>query len=193
MNLCKICNKKAVRRHLCKKHYLFELKIGNKVNGIEPIVRFRKKVKINKKNGCWEWQGYRDRNGYGTFSTKFKMMKAHRFSYEYYNKKIPDNMLVCHTCDNPCCVNPEHLWLGTDCDNHRDMVKKGRFRTVYGEDCGSSKLSNNEVLHIRIFFNKNKNKMTKVKIIRLFSKKHEVSTVTIERILYNSTWKKFIK
>lgn len=77
---------------------------------------------------CWEWLGSFNVNGYGVYGKPKRM--AHRLSWEHYNGPIPDGMLVCHRCDNPPCVNPEHLFLGTQADNMRDMDSKGR-RVAY--------------------------------------------------------------
>ncbi len=81
-------------------------------------------------SGCWEWQGAQDRQGYGFIKSQRGMqMRAHRLSYElFYKKEIPENIFVCHKCDNPKCVNPQHLFLGTVQDNTQDMMKKGRHR-----------------------------------------------------------------
>jgi len=84
---------------------------------------------INKKeNGCWEWNRYLDKDGYGQFkpNKKSNPKRAHRFSYELYVGKIPKGLFVCHKCDNPSCVNPEHLFIGTNKDNVRDMILKNR-------------------------------------------------------------------
>jgi hypothetical protein len=76
-----------------------------------------------------------------------KNLRAHRAAYEVYVGPIPVGMLVCHTCDNPKCVNPDHLWLGTEADNTTDKVRKGRGR--HGESMTLSKLSNAAVREIR--------------------------------------------
>lgn len=90
-------------------------------------------------NGCWEWQGYRMRprngDGAGTYGvigvgsrrdgTKGSAL-VHRAMWEYLHGPIPDGMMLCHTCDNPACVNPDHLFLGTQTDNMRDNIAKGR-------------------------------------------------------------------
>jgi len=79
-------------------------------------------ITINKDTGCWECSGWKDRSGYVSFYSN----SAHRISYNIYKGNIPDGLLVCHSCDNPCCVNPDHLWIGTNQDNMDDMVRKGR-------------------------------------------------------------------
>jgi len=81
--------------------------------------------------GCWLWSGSCDTSGYGLFRLNGKLEKAHRVSYKQYKSKIPDGMLVCHTCDTPNCVNPMHLFLGTHKDNSEDRDNKGRGRLPY--------------------------------------------------------------
>ena len=84
---------------------------------------------------CWNWIAGKNKKGYGLFGSRKNHNKvtAHRISYEMYIGEIPTNKLVCHTCDNPSCVNPKHLWLGTIQENNIDRDKKGRFIPLIGE------------------------------------------------------------
>ena len=92
------------------------------------IARFWKKVK--KTPGCWEWLGSKDRKGYGRIKETLRNgnLKAHRVSYELHLGPIPTGLWVLHTCDNPSCVCPDHLFLGTNDDNVKDQLAKGRSR-----------------------------------------------------------------
>jgi hypothetical protein len=90
----------------------------------ETKERFFKFVEKNK--SCWNWKG-RISKGYGIFNHS-KLITAHRFSYILHNGNIPDKKIICHTCDNPKCVNPKHLYAGTHKDNTNDMLERGRAR-----------------------------------------------------------------
>lgn len=86
--------------------------------------RFLEKCIPEPNSGCWIWTGFAA--PYGRFKYKGKQHSAHRVSYEMFKAEIPDGAFVCHRCDNPLCVNPDHLWVGTAKDNSRDRNAKGR-------------------------------------------------------------------
>jgi hypothetical protein len=89
------------------------------------MIRFWSKVDIKSADECWEWLSSKTSFGHGRFISE-NDITAHRFSWILFNGAIPDGLCVCHTCDNPGCVNPNHLWVGTKTDNNRDMTAKGR-------------------------------------------------------------------
>lgn len=95
--------------------------------------KFWKKVSIGPE--CWEWRAGKDADGYGGICIFGKAYKAHRFSWALHNQKDPGNMLVLHSCDNPGCVNPEHLFLGSNHDNSNDKVSKKRHRFHENHPC----------------------------------------------------------
>ena len=88
-------------------------------------MRFWNKTK-KQKSGCWEWTGSKFKSGYGQVRIKRKLARAHRIAWELVNGPIPKGMCVLHRCDNPPCVNPDHLFLGTQSENMQDMVEKDR-------------------------------------------------------------------
>lgn len=90
--------------------------------------RFWEKVEIGEIDECWEWQANKLPKGYGTFKDEMlKINLAHRMAYFLKNGDFDRNLVICHSCDNPPCVNPNHLFLGTQKDNLEDSVQKGRF------------------------------------------------------------------
>jgi hypothetical protein len=93
--------------------------------------RFWDKVGVANAQGCWPWIGAKMYYGYGKIRNHYKTVGAHRVSYELNVGKIPDGYCVLHKCDNPECVNPDHLFLGTQADNLKDMFKKGRNKNQY--------------------------------------------------------------
>lgn len=101
---------------------------------------------IRKTNTCWIWLGGLRRN-YGQFRVGNHKVNAHRFSWEIHYGEIPEGLVVCHKCDVPFCVNPEHLFLGTQQDNLKDMFDKGRGK-VRGEESGCNLLTEKEVIDI---------------------------------------------
>jgi hypothetical protein len=100
--------------------------------------------------GCWEYQGYQDRGGYCHIFYKGKERRVHRVAWMTWRGPIPDGLFVLHHCDNPRCINPKHLFLGTDADNAHDKISKGRAVNLKGEDHGNAKLTSQQVSEIRM-------------------------------------------
>lgn len=154
MNICQVdgCEKIAIARGWCGAHYQMWKRHGDpvaqKAKHFDPVESFNAKV-VRSDNGCIDWVGATIKDGYGMMKVNGKSILAHRFSYEMSHGKIPEGMLVCHSCDNPRCVNPEHLFLGSHQDNMDDMISKRRDHKSCGEGHGRAKLSKEQVSEIR--------------------------------------------
>jgi len=111
--------------------------------------RFWAKVDKRGATDCWEWRGSKAGKGYGQIWEGGRNLYAHRISWELANGPIPAGKFVCHHCDNPSCVNPAHLWIGSNADNMRDMIAKDRAPDRRGKRDGNSKLTEKEVHEIR--------------------------------------------
>lgn len=107
------------------------------------VVRFLSHVDLS--GDCWEWQRATDRDGYGLFKLNKRMRFAHRVAYVIENGDLDPNLLVCHSCDNPPCVNPQHLWTGSNKDNQRDKSVKGR---IGGERNPNAKVTETDMAQI---------------------------------------------
>lgn len=122
-----------------------------KENPSAIAIRFWSKVRTT--DHCWIWIGNRKTNSsgrtYGGFKVKGKMRQAHRVSWEMHRGAIPAGLFVLHSCDNPPCVNPDHLFLGTQKDNALDRDRKGRREAPQGEKNGFAKLTSEKVEAIR--------------------------------------------
>lgn len=94
----------------------------------QVMKKFEKKFVEDEISGCWNWTAYKDRYGYGRFGVNRNPQLAHRVAFMLYIGEITDSLCICHHCDNPGCVNPSHLFLGTIQDNMDDRNKKGRTR-----------------------------------------------------------------
>lgn len=147
--------------------------------------RFMSKVQPEPNTGCWFWDRACNAAGYGRISfvgSTGLISLAHRASYEIFIGPIPKGLHVLHKCDQPACVNPGHLWLGTNNDNITDRIQKGRsFRSV-GELSGGSKLTREQVQNIRIRYKAGK--VTQ----RALAKEYGVTCSRICDIVNLKTW-----
>lgn len=152
----------------------------------KDVKRFWSKVAISPDfTKCWEWQRPTV-GGYGIIAIggrKGRMIYAHRFSYEIAHGEIPNEMKVLHECDNPICVNPAHLFLGTQADNMRDMNRKGRHADVKGEKNRFHKLTAEQVRYVRNRF------ATGAATRKELAVEMGVTTFAIQCIINRKTWK----
>lgn len=122
---------------------------------MSPQVRLRSHAEINPEAGCWEWAGGRNQSGYGRLCVGSRRdgtrqtMQAHRYSYSIFVGPIPPGLWVLHKCDNPPCINPDHLFLGDRMDNTRDRDAKGRQPILRGVANGNAKLNDDAVAAMR--------------------------------------------
>lgn len=131
---------------------------------------------------CWTWKDYLDKDGYGQFFVNKKCFKAHRFAYLVEKGDIPKGLLVCHSCDNPSCVNPNHLWVGTDQDNiddkcNKDRVPKGNNHYLSTSD--EDKIKN---ILIDIYYGKYIN-------INQVCIDYDITCASIRKVLNGCSWK----
>lgn len=107
-------------------------------------------VQVGDADACWEWKSHRDKRGYGKTNFNRRYSLAHRAVFQIVNGPIPNDISVCHSCDNPPCCNPAHLWLGTHQDNMRDAGRKGRAGgvRVFGERHSDAKITDADALAI---------------------------------------------
>lgn len=101
--------------------------------------------RIDKNNSCWEWTGGLNTSGYGEIHINKKRYLVHRYSYELHYGPIPEELIICHKCDNKKCVNPDHLMLGTYLDNSLDMKSKGRSKLCSHKGEANGRVILNEI------------------------------------------------
>lgn len=138
------------------------------------LALFNSSYIVNSETGCWEWSRSKNNKGYGQFHYKGKDWLVHRLSFTLHEGEIPNGLFVCHKCDNPKCLNPDHLFLGTMADNMADMAKKLR--------CGTVRLT---VAQVREIKRLNNSGLGPVKISRLLN----VPSSTVNGVTAGHHWK----
>jgi hypothetical protein len=172
---------------------------GSFVRGLTQAQRFwRTFALIDKGPGCWEWPGPRNREGYGLVHVlrdgKDSSTTASRMFWELTNGPIPEGSDVCHHCDNPPCLRPEHLFLGTHAENIRDAQKKGRVPIrvpplrngragVRGENSWCAKLTDHLVAQIREAY------ASGDFLMRELAERHGVDLGTVSRVINRKLWR----
>ena len=137
-------------------------------------------TKFKKTKNCWIWEGTMISNGYGHFCVYHEHpVLAHRYSWTLFNGKIPKNKYVLHKCNNPKCVNPSHLYIGTQKDNIRDVINNGKF--IYGSKHPISKLTEIDIPKIIEFSSQG---ISQRKIASMF----KINQTTIWKIIHGLAW-----
>lgn len=137
------------------------------------------RITLDLTTQCWNWKLSKNNKGYGLARVDGKLMTAHRLSYVVYVDQIPDGLHVLHTCDNPACCNPIHLFVGTASDNAADRSSKGRSAVVSGSANGRAKLTEKDVIAIRTDSRSNTD----------VAKHYGVCRTTVARIRAHKLWK----
>ena len=160
--------------------------MATRTRGLPVEERFALYVEVNESDECWPWAGYCLPDGYGSFwagelypNGSPKKMRAHRFAYFLAHGSLPAELEVCHSCDNPPCCNPAHLFLGTHADNMGDLASKGRAARQPGEENGRARLKAADVAFIR----------SSSEPVHVIAARFNVTTRNIRLILRGETWK----
>ena len=154
--------------------------MANKLISIEEKL---KKYVVDDRN-CWNWIGSKDRDGYGVFGHhRNKQIRAHRASYSFYIGEIPNKMMICHSCDNPSCINPKHLFVGTAKDNTQDMIKKQRRPVLFGSNHPNAKLTEHQAHEIKQLRKQNV-------LLTDIANQFGISFQTVSSIAKGTTWKR---
>lgn len=170
------CGMTHAAKGLCQKHYMRIYKNGTLElqNSPEP---FCDRYEVDEVSGCWNWIRGTDEDGYGKMSLNGKDIRAHRYSWEIKNGSIATDQLVCHSCDNPSCVNPSHLFLGDHSVNHADRGIKDR--TANGERAGASRFTEKQISEMR---EKNLG-------FQAARQKYGISKTHYYRVLHGDSWR----
>ena len=164
--------------------------VRNQTKPLIPIhIRFAKKVYLDLQSGCWEWRGAKNENNYGVLGIGRRregLIKAHRCSYQIFRfVELVKDELVCHKCDNPSCVNPKHLFIGSNKDNVHDMMKKGRNSLPPIHNGKANKQAKIDENKVRELFYLNAQGLSSRKI----ASKLGISKTTVLNVLNGNIWK----
>jgi len=150
------------------------------------LERFEARIERVPFSGCWVWMGYaKPPWGYGVTALNNASIFAHRLAWILFVGEIPEGLLVCHHCDVPCCVNPKHLFLGTNDDNMKDMARKGRSRRPTGEINPRCRLTESQALEI---LRLSATGETIASLSRMFG----VNSGTIHHLVKRKNWKHLV-
>jgi len=186
MNVCSAsnCDIESKRRGYCIKHYTRLLRHGD-INHTAVIVNDNEaRLKNNSvviENGCWEWVKH-IKNGYGISGLNGKIEQAHRASWKVFVGEIPKGMQVNHKCHNKKCINPDHLYIGTQKQNMQDMISAGRGANRKGSSSPMAKLNEEKVYKIKELIESGEP-------IKNIAREYCVCESTIRAIRSNLTWK----
>jgi len=142
------------------------------------IERFFDKVLPEPNSGCWLWTGAVNSKGYGSFSLDGKLMTAHRASWLIHKRRGTGGLMICHRCDTRTCVNPDHMFLGTNTDNQRDSIQKGRRPPTSGEMNPRARLSESDAVAI----------LQDTRTQKVIAAQYGVSTSTVAMIKSGRNW-----
>ncbi len=174
--ICDCGNEKAIRRDA-----LVEKRVIScgciQINTYEYMKTYLQALPVTME-GCKLWNKWIEKNGYGRINVERKKWSTHRLSYHLFKGPIPSDMFVCHKCDNPKCVNPDHLWLGTSEDNMKDMVKKDR--QMQHENHYRAKLSKMDVIEIR---------KQHANLMNELATRYQISRGNLVSIISKKSWK----
>ncbi len=139
---------------------------------------------MQKVDNDWHWIGAKNKDGYGQIKVDGVQMGAHVISYELFNGSVPEGMFILHSCDDPSCVNPEHLRLGTHLENMKDRMKSGHYKNMIGSNNMNAKMSDSQVLEIRNLYAEGN--MSQSEIAKMFG----IHQTQVSRYVRNETRRK---